>query len=250
MTAPPSPARPARGPWPQLRAVLVLLHVIAVVLGALPAPSGGMSRAAWRDPTVQDEFDAWRGKLAALGWSMSPEAFEEGLWTLGSELMAVRSRALRPFKHYYRYAGTTQSWRMFVAPHRYPARLFIDAREDGVWFNIFEEGAPGPDWRQSQLEQDRFRSALFRYSWPNYSRSYGQFSRWVAKEVAIDYPEADAVRLRWFKYKTLSPEDAGRGLEPEGEFIYIKTLPTVRGEPRASQAAPAPAAAPTPQVQP
>lgn len=197
---------------------------MAVVLGALPAPSGGMSRAAWRDPTVQGEFEAWRGRLAALGWSMDAEEFEAGLWRLGTELMRVRGVALRPFKPYYRLAGTTQSWRMFVAPHRYPARLFIDAREDGVWFNIFEEGAPGPDWREGQLEQDRFRSALFRYSWPSYSRSYGQFARWVAQEVGEDYPAADAVRLRWFKYKTLSPEAAAAGAEPEGEFIYVKTL--------------------------
>ena len=58
----PSPAARGRA-WPHIRALLISVHVLAVILGALPAPSGGMKRGAWRDPTVQDEFAAWRGRL-------------------------------------------------------------------------------------------------------------------------------------------------------------------------------------------
>jgi hypothetical protein len=212
--------------WAHLRAALVAVHVAAVVLGALPAPAGGMKRAAWRDPTVQDELAVWRGRLQKLGMNLSAAAFEDRLWDVATRFMAARAVVLKPFGPYYRHMGTLQTWRMFVAPHRYPARLHIDVYEHDHWVNIFEEGHPGPDWRQAQLEQDRFRSALFRYSWVSYDRSYRQFGRWVAREVRRDYPDAEAVRLRWFKYKTLDPKAAAAGAEPDGSFVLPLILPT------------------------
>jgi len=221
----PSPAARGRA-WPHIRALLISVHVLAVILGALPAPSGGMKRGAWRDPTVQDEFAAWRGRLAAVGVEVDAQAFEDQLWAFATRFMAVRGVVLKPFGPYYRHFGTLQTWRMFVAPHRYPARLHIDIFENGRWVNVYEEQHPGPDWKQHLLEQDRFRSALFRYSWASYERSYRQLAAWIAKAAAVDYPEATAVRLRWFKYKTLPPAAAAAGATPTGEFIMTHVVPT------------------------
>jgi hypothetical protein len=226
---PPRAAAPPRAfarAWPHLRALLISLHVLAVILGALPAPSGGMKRGAWRDPTVQDEFAAWRGRLAAVGLEVDAQTFEDELWAFATRFMAARAVVLKPFGPYYRHFGTLQTWRMFVAPHRYPARLHIDIYENGHWVNVYEEQNPGPDWKQGLLEQDRFRSALFRYSWASYERSYRQFAAWIAKAAAVDYPEASAVRLRWFKYKTLPPAQAAAGVEPTGSFIMTHVVPT------------------------
>ena len=38
------------------RAVFVAYHIVAITLQALPAPAGGMSRTAWKEPTVQGEI--------------------------------------------------------------------------------------------------------------------------------------------------------------------------------------------------
>ena len=105
-----------------LLALLVAAHLLAITLQALPAPGGGMSRSTWKDPTVQAEFDAWRVRLNGWGWDGTTAQLEDQLWDFAKGFMERRDQVLTPFKPYYKHAGTTQAWRMFVAPHRYPAR--------------------------------------------------------------------------------------------------------------------------------
>ena len=108
--------------WDQVRAVFITIHLVAITLMALPNPSAGLQRSAWRDPTVQQEFAIWRARLGQVGLEMEAQEFEAQLWEFASQFRDVRQALLAPFDPYYRH-GTWQSWRMFVAPHRYPARL-------------------------------------------------------------------------------------------------------------------------------
>lgn len=205
---PPTPAWVRHG-----RAVFVALHLVAVGLAAIPAPVGGMNRASWQEPTVKGEIDAWADRVG-----MEREAFEQGLWDLAVNVMAVRGVVLKPFLPYYHRLGAQQSWRMFVAPHRHPSRLHIDIYENGEWFNVYEQTTAGPHWLEDLLEGDRFRSALFRYSWPQFRAPYRHLARWVAAEAADEFPEATRVRLRWHRRTTPPPETLREGAWPEGRF--------------------------------
>ncbi len=200
--------------WAHIRAVLVAFHVLAVVLMALPAPSGGMRRSAWKDPTVQAELTAWADRLG-----QDHQVFEDRLWEVATAFMDLRHAVLAPFQPYYRYAGTTQSWRMFVAPHRYPARLHIDIDRGEGWEPVYVARHPEHDWLGHHLDHDRMRSAVFRYAWKHYRRMFRLFSDWLAIEAARDFPEASRIRVRYFKYKTLSPAEALAGAEPEGHWL-------------------------------
>jgi hypothetical protein len=206
------------GLWPHARAALVALHLVVVTLMALPAPGGGMNRAAWDDPTVQGEFSAWTGRLERLGVHMTVDEFEDHLWRFAVPFMSAREKVLAPFMPYYRYCGTWQSWRMFVAPQRYPARLYVEVQREGVWTPIYVERSREYTWRAWQLDHDRVRSAVFRYSWKTYRKHWLGFSEWVLTKAAEDHPDAQAVRTRYFRYQTLSPEDAREGTLVDGTF--------------------------------
>lgn len=216
--------------WDHLRALLVALHVLAVVLVAVPAPEGGMNRNAWKDPTVQAEFASWAGRLAAMGLELSPSELEDRLWTLAERWSKGRSIVLKPIRPYTRYAGTGQPWRMFVAPHTHPSRLFIELREEGEWRTIFVARDPTRTWRAEQLDHDRARAALFRYAWPGYSRSWKLMASWLAERAAEDFPEATHVRLSFARQRTPSPEEVRTGVEPEVRFERFSThdLRTIR----------------------
>lgn len=209
----------------QVRTALVLLHVLAISLMALPAPAGGMSKSAWKEPTVQAEFVSWRGRLAAIGVELTPEEFEDNLWTFASGVMEVRSVVLAPFEPYYDYFGTWQSWRMFVAPHTYPANLHIDVRVDEEWKPVYVGRSAEHAWMRDFFDHDRVRSAVFRYSWKKYSSTYRAFTKWIARRAAVDFPEADKVRVRYFRTQTPSPEQTLADEEPEGSFILNRVLP-------------------------
>lgn len=210
--------------WPHARALLIAAHIFAVVALAFPAPAGGMNKAAWADPTVQGEFKAWAARLTALGRPTTTEALEEQLWAFAVAYMQQRKAILKPMGPYYRYCGTYQSWRMFIGPHRNPARLYIEVREDRAWRPVYIARDPGHRWMADKLDNERFRAALFRYAWKQYRGPYRQFGEWIAGLAAEDFPDADQVRLRWYRYHVISPQRIRAGEHHQGTFQQAITF--------------------------
>jgi hypothetical protein len=213
------------GWWPQVRAALVALHLAAVTLPAIPAPEGAGSRENWKDPTVQAELASWAEQFNRWGLAVTPDELEERLWRLAGDYLAVRDRVLAPFGPYYEFCGTGQSWRMFVAPHRYPTRLHIDIQEDGAWRPVYVERDPNHNWLGGQLDHHRFRSVIFRLGWPGWDDDLTEFSRWVAGRAARDFPRAERVRVHFHKYRTPAPEEVKARDAPKGEFVRPRVLP-------------------------
>lgn len=203
-----------------MRAAWITAHLVAIGVCAFPAPVGGMNRSSWHDPTVRAELDAWRGRLASVGVHRTAEQFEDDLWGAMTTFMSVRGAVVRPFERYYALAGTSQSWRMFVAPQRYPARLSVDVFEDGAWRPLFEERSDTATWNRDIFDHDRLRAAIFRYSWPKYSHEWRAFADWMGRRAAVDQPRAEELRARFFRYRTLSPAEAAAGVEAEGKFEH------------------------------
>ncbi len=211
--------------WEHIRGVLILLHIVAIALMALPAPQGGMKKNAWKEPTVQAEIQAWSSRLNRIGYETTPAELETDLWEIATDFMGVRKTVLRPLQPYARFLGTQQSWRMFVAPHRYPTRLHVEIKEPGQdWQTIAIYQDPEHPWKAELFEHDRFRSALFRYGWKSYGGARQLFNEWLAREAAAEFPEATHLRTRWYKTQTPTPEMAREGEEFEGKFVLSKTL--------------------------
>lgn len=207
-----------------LRALLITLHIVAVVLMAAPVPQGGMSRSAWQTPMVQDEIAAWAARL-----SMPPEALEVSLWQTAEEVTDAYQATIKPLRPYYRHCGTTQSWRLFVIPQRYPAQLHIDLRYPDEDFQpLYIARSDEAVWMRSVLDTERMRSLLFRLSWSHYKARYRMFADWIATKAAAEFPEAHAVRLRWLRRQTPSPAQVRDGTAPEGAFENELRLPLRR----------------------
>ena len=208
--------------WAHIRAGLVLLHLLAIAIMAFPAPGEGMVREAWKDPTAQEEFAAWTGRLNDWGIAVTQTEFEERLWQVAETYMAVWQGAQRPFKPYYSLCGTTQSWRMFAGPHRYPTRLHIDIEEAGRWRPAYVQRDPRHDWLHALLDHYRFRPLIYRFGWYQHVAGYAdyqQFADWVASQARADFPEAERVRVYFFKSRTPSPEETRQGVSPPSEMV-------------------------------
>lgn len=204
---------------PHVRAALIGLHIFAIVLMAVPSPSGGLSRRAWKNPTVQGEFAAWTARFNAVGVDITQAELEERLWTLAHTYADAHGALLAPFMPYYRYCGTWQSWRMFIAPHRFPSRLHIEIEgPGGRWRTLYVARSDRFTWHRDQFDNDRMRAAIFRYGWRDYRGYYAQFGQWVAREAAADFPRAKRVQLRFWRYETASPEQVRTRNEPVGNF--------------------------------
>jgi hypothetical protein len=216
--------------WPHIRAALVFLHLLAVTLMALPAPGGGMNRKNWADPTVQDEFAAWTTRLNAVGVPITSEQLQDQAYRFSIRFMTVRDTALKPFGPYYQYCGTWQSWRMFVAPHRYPAKMVVDIRQNGEWQTVYEERSWTARWHAQQLDHDRFRSLIFRFSWSSYRKVYTEFVDWLAIEAARDFPDANRLRVRFSKRRSPTPAEVRTQTQPapRWELEQVRDLTRTR----------------------
>lgn len=191
----------------------MLFHVVAILLMATPDPGPGLNRSAWKNPTVQDEIAQWAERLTGFGVEVTPAELETWAWDRAVELNRARDRLVRPLRPYHEYAGVRQPWNMFVAPHRNPAELGVDVLVDDVWRPLYRTRSDTHAYRRGFFDHDRIRAMLFRYGWPSFRSSYQDFARWLAKQIAIDVPEATKVRVFFTRYRTLSPEEVKTGAE-------------------------------------
>ena len=215
-----------RALWPHARAILVVLHLLVITSQAMPSVGSGLSRAAWHTPTVQGEFEAWSERLQSLGLDVSLQELEDQLWDLAVSYERSRAVVLRPFMPYLRYAGTYQSWRMFVAPHRFPGRLHIEMETVEGWQTIYVARSDEHEWRRKWLDHDRLRALLFRCSWKHYRRLRSEFTDWVSRAVAEDHPEARRVRVSFHRFRTPSPEEvrSGAPVEERRELVVVRPV--------------------------
>lgn len=214
-----SDSPPTTGVWPHLRAALVAAHIVAVILLAIPDAAGPAARrSAWKNPTVQNELGAWAHRLSGLGWQVEKDALEEQVWGIATTWTRWMIALRKPFEPYTEYAGVRQRWRMFVAPHRHPARLNVDVKESGRWRTVYVARSAERDWLHWKLDHTRTRSMLFRYAWKEYRRHFRRFASWVARQAFEDFPEATDVRVRWYRYRTPTPEEVRSQSIPAGEF--------------------------------
>lgn len=210
-----------------VRAFLVALHLAIVTFTALPSVGGGMNRQAWKQPTVQGEFRAWSERLGSWGVTIPPDELEQRSWDFALGYERARGKVLKPLRPYFEVCGVWQSWKMFVAPHRYPARLEIHVRGSaGGWTPVYVARSDEHAWMRRWLDHDRFRAAVFRYAWDHYRTTRRQFADWVAVRAEEDFPEAAQVRVSFVRYRTPSPEEVRAGVAPEEkrELVEIRNL--------------------------
>lgn len=215
---------PKRGPWRQVRAVLVLLHVVAVLLLALPNPGSALNRRAWRTPAVQLELKRWSERLTAVGVETTPKAFEKWLYGVAKSWYETRRAMLAPFEPYRRYLGIRQPWTMFAAPQRFPGRLEIHIRDQGDWRPIYIARSDEHDWQATLLDHDRMRAAVFRYTWPQYAPTHKHLAKWLARRALEDHPEAKYIRVRFRFQRSPTPDELRDGVEPKVEYQQVHTF--------------------------
>jgi hypothetical protein len=207
--------------WPAVRAVLVAYHVLALVVLSFPSPPSGMQRSAWDNPTVQNEFELWAERLSGLGWKMTTKELDSMLWDLSKRYVAGREKVTAPFEAYTTYSGARQSWRMFVAPQRYPVRIEVSLREGaGAWKKVYESRSEEHAWLSPIFEKYRMRRVVFSTAWDKDARQFRMLCDWIAKQVERDFPAATEVMIRQLRYRTPTPAEALEGKStPEGKYI-------------------------------
>lgn len=205
----------------------MLLHLIAITAVAFPAPVG-MKRADLENPDVKAAIAAWGGVAEAAGLEADPETLEERLWVAGSGMLALRQRALTPFRPYYRYAGTQQSWSMFGYLNHTPARLEIHIDHGEGWQPLFIARTRAHTWRARQFDQERLRGLVNAFSWRQGRARLRKLADWAAVQAAADFPGAKRIRLQMHTRPLPDPEALRESRTLEHTKIYWPEIRELR----------------------
>ncbi|MSQ01606.1 MAG: hypothetical protein EXR71_06905 [Myxococcales bacterium] len=203
-----------------LVAAFVLWHALAMLASSLPSPGRGVNRSYWSEPTVQAEFQAWAD---VFGTDMA--TFQDGLYVVAVKVQwAVRS-ANAPFREWLWVTNTVQSWKMFVAPHRFPTRLQLRAqRSDRSWAVVYEEGDDAPKWRGERFATERMRAAVFAWGWPQNKKRWASACSGFAREYFAEVAEAEAFQCRFGKGASLSAAQVLGGETLKEEWVLERTV--------------------------
>lgn len=210
--------------WPHLRAALILLHLFAIVLMAIPAPVGADRASNYENPQARRELAQIADTLGRIGVEVTDEQIAAFSLGLSKRVMALRHVALTPFRPYYSLFGTRQGYRMFSGVALYGHRLHVQVEEVGEWRTLYLARDREHSWRGAAWDNELSRSMLYRYSDKRYLRRYNAITEYIAREVAVDYPLATRVRISWLHGPLQSPAEARAGQWPEQRDRRVRTI--------------------------
>lgn len=204
----------------RLLPLFIVFHATAIFLSSVPTPGQGLNRKNWADPTVQEEFATWANLLG-----VESEALQDNIYEAAKLLQNSRDAVMEPFERYLKQTGSAQSWKMFVAAHRYPTRLQIQVREGVEWETVFYEHDPVATWRAERFGNERMRASVFAWGWSSAARRWTSACQGFAEELYAERPALKSVRCRFLKRRSPSPEQVLSGTADEGEFVLERLVP-------------------------
>lgn len=184
------------GTWDHVRAALIVAHLGAITVAAVPTPEGSLTESRLRDPQVRDALAPWAELVARLRLADDVDGGYRWLWDAGHRMVQVRRAVMTPISPYLRFTGNAQSWKMFgVAPAQH-ARLEIHGRAPGGdWEPLYVEHQ-GPDWGWVLLDHSRVRAMRSMFADGTGRGRYHGFAKAVGRRALADRPDLDTIRVR------------------------------------------------------
>lgn len=207
--------------WPQLRATLILFHVVSMLVLSLPNASA-FQDGRWQNENARDDLRKMAQRLNGSGWNTDAETLERELRSVANRYVRVQQAVATPFEVYAALSGSRQGWSMFASPQRHPAELHVDMLQGDRWQALYRPHSDAHDWNREQLEHNRFRKFLGRFARGFRIEHYNQAAHWVATRAAREHPAASTIRVQLYRYATLAPEEVRAGNTPIGRYEHTR----------------------------
>jgi hypothetical protein len=182
------------------------VHLISVVVLALPASARLGDKSHWDAPRQQTELTSWANRLG-----VDKEDFEAFLWRNTQRYVKTRAWIARPFLRYADYSGSRQGWTMFANPRLVTGRFEVAVEMEGEWQLVWRAQDPDADWNQWQFEHNRVRKLMGRLATKPHQVAYNEFTNWIVREVAQDFPGATRAKITLMTWKSLEPDKVRAG---------------------------------------
>lgn len=193
----------------EVRAALILLVIVVQGLAALPIPDR-VRAADFETDYAKEEMAAWSALLARVGVRATAEEVGDVFFTVGRAAADARRAVVGPLGPVYRLTGTGQDWGLFTYPDNRPHRLEVAVRaRDGRFETVYAGLDPARAWARDVLTYRRVRG-LYDGQTDRPGASWDNLTRWIARRLLAERPDAHQVRVRFVRLHTTLP-----GAEPD-----------------------------------
>jgi len=191
----------SRSAWDHARTALIVLHVIAITLMAIPNPGGVLTEKNKTSMAVHQTLEPWTKLVQKLGLARNKKDAVDWLWASGKRFNGAHAMVTFAADPYVRSTGQFQQWRMFgSSPNQGGALEIHGVTAGGEYEPLFVSG--GPQWKGAVLNHHRFRKTRSKWSQRRNQRLYDQFAAWLATQDH-GYP---ALRVRMQGMRIPSPK--------------------------------------------
>ncbi len=203
-----------------LLAAFVVWHALAMLASALPSPGAGLNRSYWSDPTVQAEFGSWAELLG-----MESSVLQDDIFALAVRVQAGVEQVRAPFAAWLAVTNTEQSWKMFVAPHRFPTRLQLRvASATSEWAVVYAEDSADALWMASRFRNERMRASVFAWGWPAARTRWTSACKGMAAELLAQRADVVRVQCRFAKMTSPSAAQVRANEEPAERWVLTQEV--------------------------
>jgi hypothetical protein len=222
---------PFRHPrWPQIRALLIALHVASLVVLSLPTRDAIGTSRQWHTPNARADLQQAVERLRRFGIDTDEQRLGASLRSAANAYLNVYEPLSWPFRRYAEWSGCRQGWRMFARPQRHPAELHVDVEVDGHWQPLYRPHSDEYAWNREQFEHNRFRKFLGRFARGFVQKDYDEAANFIGHEALDDHPEANRARVQLYRYASLPPARVRAGEAPLGHYRNVRIVRAEAGK--------------------
>ena len=180
-----------RTSWDHARTALILAHVLAITLMALPVPGAHLTDKNKNSPAIRQTLTPWADLVQRVGLADSPDAAVDWLWDTGGQYNRAHAAVAVAFRPYIKHTGQWQMWGMFGYSPNTGGALQIHGRTaSGDYEPLYL--VDGPQWQGRVLNHHRIRKLRYHWSQKRKRSELRMFARWLATQDH-GYP---AIRVR------------------------------------------------------
>ena len=180
-------------PRDHLRAALVLVHLVLILLLALPAPA--VRPKDLEDPKVQRWFEARAAQLQGWGVATDAPTLTGHAVAWGGAWLSARGQAMPMARTYASWSGTGQSWGMFGSVPTTSAVFFVEVHRDAGWSRIYESRAHDMAWNRRWFDHERVRTFENQFTRKRNRKAYDRLATWLGPRVLRDHADLQGARM-------------------------------------------------------
>lgn len=204
---------------PQLWAVFILFHSVAIIMLALPGDAL-VGRSRWASTNTKSDFAGWSRALNKLGVQNTPEQLGKWVYGVAEGYVRARRAVIGPFERYRDATGSKQGWAMFASPQRHPVEVHVDAFEAGVWRPLYRSRQS--EWMSTQMDHARLRKLVGRFAREYRDNVFDELARFLGRRALADFPNVERVRVRLYRWDSLSADRVRAGEKPSGKYTQAR----------------------------